>query len=196
MVVEVVIHDGFGVFLCLGSEVLFQDIEREFGRIDTGSTESSKDSSAAAIFRTSDRLKVLPPVVGCDTVLVVDIRFVERAYPSEIDGMMGKDGFVITESVLEIQIFVFAVRIGFSMLNPTCIFHYFPSVRIDAHTNDATMTVVAIEGDARLGTSADIANLYVIEEERRAFQFRFADDFKAALAHSSRGFGCRRRRQR
>ena len=56
MVVEVVVHDGFGVFLCLGSEVFVQDIEREFGRIDADPTESSKDACTAAVLHTSDRL--------------------------------------------------------------------------------------------------------------------------------------------
>ena len=102
VVFEVVVHDGFGVFLSLGSEVLVQDMEREFGRVDAGSTESSKDACTAAVLRTGDGFEILPPVVGCDTVLVVDIGLVEWTYPRGIDGMVGIDAFVMTESVLEI----------------------------------------------------------------------------------------------
>ena len=196
MVVEVVVHDGFGVFLCLGSEVFVQDIEREFGRIDADPTESSKDACTAAVLRTGDRLEILPPVVGCDTVLVVDTRLIERTHPREIDGMVNKDAFVMTESVLEIQIFGFAVCVWFAVFSATYACQCFPPIGIDTYADSSTMTVAAIEGDTFLRKSGNITNLYVIEEERRAFQFRFADEFKAALVHSSRGFGCRRRRQR
>jgi hypothetical protein len=38
--------------------------------------------------------------------------------------------------------------------------------------------------------------LHVVKEEGRTYQIRFADDFKAALAHNNQGFGCRSNRQR
>ena len=82
--------------------------------------------------------------------------------------------------------------IGFPVFNSACIYINFLSVGIDADADDTAFAVVTIERDTRLGASSDIADEHVVEEEGRTFEFQFTDDFKAASAHSSRGFGCRR----
>ena len=113
MVFEVVSHDGFGVFLCLGSEVLVQNIEREFSGVDADPAESVEDAGTAAVLRVSDGFKVLPPVVGCDTVLMVNTRLIEWPHPREIDGMGDEDALVVIPWMPKYKIPLFALGIRF-----------------------------------------------------------------------------------
>ena len=120
--------------------------------------------------------------------------------PSDIDGMRSKDLFTLAKSMLEVQVPLFALCIVFYLRIlarcRSCIFQYFSTVGIDAHTDHTALTVVGVEGDVVLGVRADIGNPHVVKEEGRIFQLRQADDFKFALSHNNRGFGCRQGRQR
>ncbi len=170
----------------------------DFGWINTLVTEFAEEAAIAAIDGKGDTTEIADEVVGGTSVDVVDSHagrdlLIQVLYwhvrtfrlrvlfaPSDIDGMGSKDMFTATEHILELQIFGFAMRVGFSALYRGRIFQYFPSVGIDAHADDASASVVGIERDACLGVRADIGDPHVVKEEGRADQIRLADDFKAA----------------
>ena len=78
------IHQLIGIALVLGIKVLVEHREPELSRIDADTTETSEDSATACVFPIGDGFEVLVPVVGSDTVLVVDTRLVDRSYPRQI----------------------------------------------------------------------------------------------------------------
>ena len=68
--------------------------------------------------------------------------------------------------MLELQIVVIAMAIFVPIVLACGIFQYFSTVGIDAHAYYATLAVVDIERDTRLGAGSDIAHLHVVKEER------------------------------
>ncbi len=172
----------------------------DFGGIDTSVAQFAEEAAIAAIDGKGDTTEIADEVVGSTSVDVVDsltgrdlliqvLYWHVRTFclrglfaPSDIDGMGSKDAFFRTKSILELQIFGFAMRVGFSALYRGRIFQYFPFIGIDAHADYATLTVVGVERDVILGVRADIGDPHVVKEEGRADQIRLADDFKAALS--------------
>ena len=90
----------------------------------------------------------------------------------------------MTESILELQIFGFAVTIFIPIVLATSIYQYFSSVGIDTYADYPALSVVGIERDVILGVRADIGDPHVVKEEGRADQIRLADDFKAAFSQA------------
>ena len=182
------------------------EIAQEDGTIDTGGIKTSVSqytikASIAGVNRLGHTTEVADVVIGGTAVDMIN-GHASRSFFSAactINSMCHEDMFATTESVLKNQIALLTLCIIFSFgirgRISRSIHIYFSPVREDTDTNYSTLAVVAIEGHTRLGASADIADEYVVKEEGRAFEFRFTDDFKAASAHSSRGFGCRRSRQ-
>ena len=87
MMGDLEVHAGMRIALVLGIEILVEDGEGQFGGIDADLPKTIKDTGTAGVFLIGDGLKVLPPVVGGDAVLVVDTGLVDGSYPREIDGM-------------------------------------------------------------------------------------------------------------
>ena len=118
MMGDLEVHAGMRIALVLGVEVLVEDGEREFGGIDADLSEAVEDTGTTGVFLIGDGLKVLPPVVGGDAVLVVDTGLVDGSYPSEIDGMGDKDVLVRVPSVIELPIalYAFGIRFVFTVL--------------------------------------------------------------------------------
>ena len=92
----------------------------------------------------------------------------------------------MTESILELQIPLLALRIVFTIRSGLArsIRQYFSTIGMDAYADHATLSVVDIERDVCLGAGSDIGNPHVVKEEGRADQIRLADDFKAALSQA------------
>lgn len=112
MLPHLVIHQLIGIALVLRIEVLVEHRERELSRIDADLSESFEDSGSACVFPIGDRLEVWVPVVGSDTVLVVDTRLVDRSYPRKIDRMGNEDVLMMSPNIMKRQIPLFAFGVG------------------------------------------------------------------------------------
>lgn len=140
----------------------------DVGGLDTMVAQFGEEAAVAAIDGIGHTSEVAEVVIGGTSVDMVD-GHTGRDFlvtPSHIDGMGSKDLFTRTESSSELQIFGFAVRIGFSILNPRSIRHFFPSGGIDTHASHTTVSEVDIERDTCFGARSDIAHLHIVEEER------------------------------
>ena len=160
----------------------------DFGGLDTLVAEFAEKASVAVVDGIGDTAEVTDIVVSRTPVDVVD-RHTGRdllVTPSHIDGMGSKDMFLMTESISEVQIPLFALGIvnilAILASCRKCIHQYFSSIGIDTHTDNTTLAIVDIERDACFGAGSDIAHFDVVKEEGRADQIRLADDFKAALS--------------
>lgn len=181
-------------------EVTQEDSPVDTGCVKTLISQPPKEATVTDVDGIGDASEVADIVIGRTTVdMVYGHTGRDSTSGSHPYSMGSKYLFKPSERALKMEISPFALCI-------ICIFTicvssliririYFSSVRINAHAKYATFAIVAIEGDSCFGAGADIAHAYVVKEEGRAFEFRPADDFKTSLAHSSRGFGCRRSRQ-
>ena len=179
------------------------EIAQEVGTIDTGGIKTSVsqytiEASIAGVNRLGHTTEVADVVIGGTAVDMINGHASRYFFSAActINSMCHEDMFATTESVLKNQIALLTLCIIFSFgirgRISRSIHIYFSPVREDTDTNYSTLAVVTIERDTRLGASSDIADEHVVEEEGRTFEFRSTDDFKTSLAHSSRGFGCRR----
>ena len=73
---------------------------------------------------------------------------------------------MISPNIFKLQIVVFAMRIMFTVAFTTGSIHYcLATIGIDAHTDDTTLAVVGVEGDACLRAGSDIGDPHVVKEE-------------------------------
>ena len=162
----------------------------DVGGRDTLVAQFAEKASVAAVDGIGDTAEVTDVVVSRASVDVVDghTGWNLLVAPCDIDGMGSKDIFTLAESILKLQIMLFALCIVFSSrILVRCrsgIHQHFSSVWIDVHTDNTTLAVVDIEGDVILGVRADIGDPHVVKEEGSTYQIRLADDFKAALAQA------------
>ena len=140
----------------------------DFGGINTLVTEFAEKTSVAVVDLIGDTSEVTEVVVGGYSVDMVDghVCGYLLVAPGDIDGMGGKDAHTMTESILELQIIGIAMAIFVPIILACGILQHFPSVGIDAHTDDTTLAVVGVEGDVILGVRADIGDTHVVKEER------------------------------
>ena len=161
----------------------------DFGWINTLVTEFAEKASVAVVDLIGDTSEVAEVVVGSHSVDMVDGHASRDLLvaPGDIDGMGSKDMFLMTESISEVQIPLFALGIvnilAILASCRKCIHQYFSSIGIDTHTDNTTLAIVDIERDACFGAGSDIAHFDVVKEEGRADQIRLADDFKFSFIH-------------
>ena len=153
MMGDLEVHAGMRIALVLGVEVLVKDREGQFGGIDADLPKTIKDTGTAGVFLIGDGLKVLPPVVGGDAVLVVDTGLVDGSYPSEIDRMGYEDVLFRVPSVIELPIalYAFGIRFVFTVLcGSGCgIDYYLHTIRRNTQTDFAIgghIELVAVVG--------------------------------------------------
>ena len=110
------------------------------GWLDTLVAEFAEKTAVAVVDLIGDTSEVAEVVVSSHSVDMVDGHACGYLLiaPGYINGMRSMDTFMITETIFQNKVLCFAMRIGFSVLNPTRIFQYFLSVGIDAHTYYAT----------------------------------------------------------
>lgn len=160
----------------------------DFGWINTLVTEFAEKASVAAIDGKGDTTEIADKVVGGTSVDVVDSHAGRnlRDAPSHIDGMGSKEIFMVAESILKLQITLFALRIVFTIRSGLArsIRQYFSTIGMDTYADHATLAVVGIERDTGFRAGADVAHLDVVKEEGRADQIRHADEFKAAFSQA------------
>ena len=147
-----VIHDFAELVEGLCEELVQLGGGKDTG-IKTALAEYAEDTGTAGVFLIGDGLKVLPPVVGSDAVLVVDTGFFEGTHPGEIDGMGDKDVLVRVPRVIELPIalYAFGIRFVFTVLcgSGGRIYYSLYAVRGDPQTDFAIVRhieLVAVVG--------------------------------------------------
>ena len=181
-----------------------EDPAGDGGGIDALVAQFAEEATIAAIDGKGDTAEIADKVVGGTSVDVVDSHtgrdlLIQVLYwhvrtfrlrvlfaPSDIDGMRGKEIFMVAESILKLQITLFALRIVFTIRSGLArsIRQHFPTIGMDTYADHPALSVVGIEGDVILGVSSDICDTHVVKEEGRVFQIRHADEFKAALSQA------------
>ena len=183
---EVVEEDGHQVgavevLVAVTRDILFDkrhtvEIAQEVGTPDLGwintlVAEFAEKAPVAVVDLIGDTSEVADVVIGGTSVDVIDRHtgWNLLVAPSYIDRMGGKDIFTLAESILKLQIMLFALRIVFSSrILVRCrsgIHQHFSSVGRDTHTDYPALAVVGVEGDVILGVRADIGDPHVVNEE-------------------------------
>ena len=181
---EVVKEDGHQVGaietpVLLIRDILFDkrhavEIAQEVGAPDVGGRDTlvaqfAEKASVAAVDGIGDTAEVTDVVVSRASVDVVDGHTGWDLFiaPCDIDGMGGKEIFMEAESILKLQITLFAFCVVFTIRSGlvSSIRQYFSTIGMDTYADHATLAVVGIERDTILGVSSDICDTHVVKEE-------------------------------
>ena len=143
--IAVIRYDGFERrhAVEIAEEVWSLDV----GGLDTMVAQFGEEAAVAAVDGIGDTTEVGKIVIGSTSVDMVDSHSGRDlpVAPSDINGMGSKDMFTYTETMLELQIFGFAVTIFIPIVLATSIFQRLSSVRIDTHAYYPASAVVGIE---------------------------------------------------
>ena len=146
-----------------------EDPAGDGGGIDALVAQFAEEATIAAVDGIGDTAEVTDVVVGGTSVDVVDGHTGWDLFvaPCDIDGMGRKEIFMVAESILKLQITLFALRIVFTIRSGLArsIRQHFPTIGMDTYADHATLAVVGIERDTILGVSSDICDPHVVKEE-------------------------------
>jgi len=141
----------------------------DVGGRDTLVAQFAEKASVAAVDGIGDTAEVTDVVVSRASVDVVDghTGWDLLIAPGNIDSMGSKEIFMEAESILKLQITLFAFCVVFTIRCGlvSSIFQYLSTIGMDTYADHATLAVVGIERDTILGVSSDIGDTHVVNEE-------------------------------